>query len=387
MGNHAYLASHPLMARLEAVTPADGPLRVEQLRALLSQLVASLRPQESIPSADPSWRPYRVIQRRFGDGLGASEVGDDLGLSVRQVQREQRRGLQAMARSLVAMLEDASESSAAGPADALASEIERVSDDSVVYDAREPTQAGVQAVRPLLDRSGTQLELDLASLPMLVSGSPVVHKQLVIAAASYALRCAGARRLRLGLARSARYVVLSLVAVQTRPSQDTVAEAPPSELVALVEHLCASIDVGEQGTTWYMHVRLPAVGSEPVVALVDDNQDLASLFGRYLTGHGYRLMVVPSADRALEQLAHDPADVIVLDIMMRGTDGWELLRQLKAAEDTARIPVVICSVLNQPELAETMGAVAYLCKPVTRRQLLDCLAEVLQAHNGPSAPR
>ena len=65
--------------------------------------------------------------------------------------------------------------------------------------------------------------------------------------------------------------------------------------------------------------------------------------------------------------------VIVLDVMMPGEDGWEVLTKLKAQSGTAEIPVIVCSVLDEPHMAQLLGASEYLPKPVTQRALLRAL--------------
>jgi len=64
-------------------------------------------------------------------------------------------------------------------------------------------------------------------------------------------------------------------------------------------------------------------------------------------------------------------------VMMRGVDGWEILQQLKADPRTQQIPVAICSVLDEPELARSLGADSYILKPVRPARLQSCLAELL----------
>jgi len=63
--------------------------------------------------------------------------------------------------------------------------------------------------------------------------------------------------------------------------------------------------------------------------------------------------------------------------MMRDTDGWTVLQRLKAEPRTQDIPVLVCSVIDEPELARTLGAAGLLKKPVSREQLLDAVAAVI----------
>jgi CheY-like chemotaxis protein len=66
-------------------------------------------------------------------------------------------------------------------------------------------------------------------------------------------------------------------------------------------------------------------------------------------------------------------DAIVLDVMMPEMQGWEVLQRLHSDPPTASIPVVVCSVINNPELAEALGASLFLPKPVSRLDVLNAL--------------
>ena len=112
------------------------------------------------------------------------------------------------------------------------------------------------------------------------------------------------------------------------------------------------------------------------VMVIDDNEGLPALFSRYLGESGYTVVGVQNADEGLLLARERPPSAIVLDIIMPGTDGWAVLAQLKADPVTAGVPVIVCSVFNDPGLAGSLGAAACLCKPVSQATLLRVLAEV-----------
>ncbi len=76
-------------------------------------------------------------------------------------------------------------------------------------------------------------------------------------------------------------------------------------------------------------------------------------------------------------VAENPPDLIILDVMMPTMDGWQVLRSLKQNPGTEKIPIIVCSVLKEPELAISLGARAYLKKPVDRLELLATLERIL----------
>ena len=77
---------------------------------------------------------------------------------------------------------------------------------------------------------------------------------------------------------------------------------------------------------------------------------------------------------------------ILLDIMMPQRDGWTLLGQLREHPDTHAIPVIVCSILPQEQLALVLGAAAFLRKPVSRADLLRALAQLLESQNPAAGP-
>jgi CheY-like chemotaxis protein len=113
--------------------------------------------------------------------------------------------------------------------------------------------------------------------------------------------------------------------------------------------------------------------SHSCVLVIDDNAGLIELLQRYLTGEPYEVMGASDGREGLFLASERRPDVIVLDIMMPQQDGWEVLQRLKTQEKTRDIPVIVCSVLNDPELAFSLGACEFLAKPVTRDRLLTAL--------------
>jgi len=78
-----------------------------------------------------------------------------------------------------------------------------------------------------------------------------------------------------------------------------------------------------------------------------------------------------------DALAAMTPDLILLDVLMPQQDGWRLLQGLKTQEDTATIPVVICSVLGQSDLATALGAAAVVQKPISEEVLVATVGQIL----------
>ena len=106
----------------------------------------------------------------------------------------------------------------------------------------------------------------------------------------------------------------------------------------------------------------------PTVLVVDDTPDNLVLMAELLKGR-YRVKVAPNGERALKIAQTEPApDLVLLDIMMPGMDGYEVCRQLKAREATQGIPVIFLTARSDMEderFGLALGAVDYITKPVS----------------------
>jgi CheY-like chemotaxis protein len=122
-------------------------------------------------------------------------------------------------------------------------------------------------------------------------------------------------------------------------------------------------------------ISLPLAGLEHVL-VIDDVEAVHRLFERYLSPLNYEVSGVSDGTLALKAARNLQPDVIILDVMIPHVDGWHILRSLKEDELTAAIPVVICSVLDEPDVALGSGASAFLKKPVRREALLAVLKQV-----------
>ena len=114
----------------------------------------------------------------------------------------------------------------------------------------------------------------------------------------------------------------------------------------------------------------------PRVLVIDDNEGLAEMLDRYLTGHACRVTAATSGREGLRLAQELVPDAIVLDVMMPDMDGWDVLQRLRVHPRTANIPVIIYSVINDPDLAYSLGATLFLPKPVRRDDVLTALHQL-----------
>ncbi len=138
-----------------------------------------------------------------------------------------------------------------------------------------------------------------------------------------------------------------------------------------------SIQPGNKSTL--MELKIPAAQTINVL-VIDDNPDILHFYHRYLARTCYTLTDLREGRQVFETIEKNRPDIIVLDVMLPDTDGWELLSQFKGRASSRDIPVIVCSVLGQKELALSFGAKAYLSKPVGRLEFIQALDYAASLH-------
>ena len=116
------------------------------------------------------------------------------------------------------------------------------------------------------------------------------------------------------------------------------------------------------------------------ILVVEDDPDIRELVALRLRGHGHRTVAVASAPEALEGLDdRGPPDVAVLDVMLPGMNGLDLLREIRARDGCTELPAVFLSARVQEhevQAGRDLGAV-YLTKPFVASALLSAIERVL----------
>lgn len=115
------------------------------------------------------------------------------------------------------------------------------------------------------------------------------------------------------------------------------------------------------------------------ILVIDDDAAVRDLMLRRLASEDFRVETAASGQEGLQRARELQPDVIILDVMMPGMDGWAVLTQLKADPELALIPVVMMTMVNDKSMGFSLGASEYLTKPVEREQLVGILRKY-EAH-------
>ena len=118
-----------------------------------------------------------------------------------------------------------------------------------------------------------------------------------------------------------------------------------------------------------------------VVLIVDDVPDNLSVLHDALDESGYTVLVATNGEAAIQRAAQALPDIVLLDAVMPGMDGFEVARRLKARPDTAHIPIVFMTGLTDTEhvvQAFQAGGVDYVTKPIRAKEVLARMAVHVQ---------
>ncbi len=168
--------------------------------------------------------------------------------------------------------------------------------------------------------------------------------------------------------------------------------------LAITKHFCQMMggDVlveSEEGAGSTFTIRLPAqvaVAAEEdslvpatmvpdappgasTVLVVDDDATVHDLMPRSLKGQGFHVVSANGGQEGLRLARELHPQVITLDVLMPGMDGWSVLSALKADPELADIPVIMVTILDQKNMGFALGAAEYLTKPIDRERLISVL--------------
>ena len=322
----------------------------------------------------PLSRRNRLLLRlRYFDGRSTAGILNQLVLSERQFYREHQRAI----RTVSQIIWDQHFAAADAPDSAhlsLADELDYLNVDSShkVFYPREEIAAALAATRVIAEQRGIEISLRESAEPISLNVSQPVFRQFIIYLLNELIGATavnGAIVIALRQSEGAPVIVIRSTALLVDGRGFCArlsAGSTPRELMrSLKVTLGWAVAPPEISLTFALQIHK--------VLIVDDNPDTVSLFKRYLANRPYQLLSASDETEALEIAGQTPLLCIILDIMLPGVDGWQILQKCKTHPETADIPVLICSVLDMQDVALSLGADAYIKKPPSREEFLSTL--------------
>ncbi|HEY64914.1 MAG TPA: response regulator [Caldilineae bacterium] len=375
-----HLQSHPLARYLDGVADADKVTRAQKLRRLLIEAIEQLSPVDATSASPDASCGYSALCYRYIDGLTPEEIAGILAISPRQVYRKLREGVEAVATVLwdqLQMDERARPAQSSTPTDrrTLAqATVEQLSARAhpEILDIHDVLRGILNDLKPYCDQIGAGITLSGSSEPLPVYADRTMLRQALMNLLTSGLDQTGRQPLLIHIERRPGQLQLTLSPQpETRPRVLFSGEVKREGIgweVALQLLRKQGGQVAYQEDPWRVEVRMPLAGPHHVL-VIDDMSDIIDLFQRFTSQYAIEVIGAGTAAEAFEVLQQVTPSLILLDVMLPRQDGWEILQRLKANPATSQIPVVICSILNEPGLATALGADGYLRKPVSQEAL------------------
>ena len=127
--------------------------------------------------------------------------------------------------------------------------------------------------------------------------------------------------------------------------------------------------------------------SPPRILVVEDERDIAALVAYHLMKEGYRVRTTEGGQEALEAVSAEKPDLILLDLMLPGFSGYEVLQELRRRQETADVPVVVLTARRDEAdrvMGLELGADDYVTKPFSPRELVLRVSAVLRRVQSPA---
>lgn len=390
--DYVFLQHIPLSAVFDAT--GEGWHRGATLHRFLVETIDRLKPPPGTPPHSQLWRRYRHAFMRYIESATVAQVAEELGVSERQARRDNREAVEAVAALLRQRLGPPMEKypslEPTAPAVArvngtrgvgLQKEVERIG----AIEPHGPTSladvvsGSLATVSNLAQDKSIAFVTQMPSVGSLISAERTAIRQVVLGLLVGAIDLA---------ATDSQIVVsveidrdLASVAITAKRAEHASPESDERfhGRLAIAKKLAApyGITIVDQIVEGDLRISFAApTVRQTIVLLVDDNPGMLRLLRRYLGGSEYVVREASTPDEALALAQEIQPDVITLDVMMPSKDGWEVLQTLHAQPRTQHIPVVVCSVLKEQDLARSLGAAAFLAKPINQAALLRALSEV-----------
>jgi CheY-like chemotaxis protein/predicted DNA-binding protein (UPF0251 family) len=405
---------------LRATLGPDSQLDGKAVQQAIVQAIKSLAPAPDVPLTVRIRRTYDILSLRYIQNLTQEQAAARLGITPRHLRREQQDATDTLARWLWEQRPGAIDDGVltgvtVAPAldepaewrSQIRQEIASLRENapSAVASVEKSVRSVVELESALAARHGVQIEMDAVLPDLMVAVHPTALRQILITAIGQLLSHMKEGTIRIQSASAAGEVRITISGQSARPTEVEQSIA----LADLVAELGGSLrseshpdradlkmtgdqrpETGGRSTRTFscavaspssllppawiydLEIAFPAA-HKATVLVVDDNLDLVHFYQRYIEGTRYQIVHLALGQIVLSALADIASDVIVLDVMLPDIDGWELLTQLRQHPSFRHIPIIVCSVIRQEELALALGAALYLPKPVRRREFIRAL--------------
>ncbi len=372
------LETHLLIGVINVPEDYSGS-KGEFIRKLIVDEIERFKPTDKDESLTAiEWRSYNILYKRYVEGISLRELSQMLSISERQLRRDNSRALQALSGRIWDKL-FASDENQFTPDDDQQDTPQTFEVNLEKLDLSEITFGVATVLQKRIISEGLALSVENEVSPIHVMADRVIIRQILISLISYFLNfsCEGEIAVCSDIIGTNANIV-----IHSKLNEPWSGELRKehADLLESALYWCQQLQASiaesypPQGDTGIIELTfsLP-IAKQAVILVVDDQKPTQQMFRRYLNRTAYEVVGITDSAEALANARQLKPKLITLDVMMPKVDGWEILQALKTDPETKDIPVLVCSAWEEPELANSLGAVGFLKKPVRQGDLLQML--------------
>ncbi len=375
----ASLETHPALFSVIKLPAGFTGSKGEYVRRYMLEAIEKIRPsRKEVDLTAPEWRPYIILNKRYIEGIGVQELADTLAISTRQMRRDQHKAITALTEILWA----ACYPDERPDHDTDVSPVVEVHNEMI--DPLETTRGVYAMLKRVCDEKGLRVEFIQPTEFVPVITDRVILRQVLISLFNDILRDQTGTQLIVRCEAAKEQVRLEFASRIEADCTDLLADAANADDLTAVMYWCERIHARvevvctrETDGCWVRRTLWLPHADQRIMLVIDDQEPVVNLFQRYLSQTDLLVIGINHPAEAITLARHLRPAVITLDVMMPQMDGWELLQLIKLDEMLKNIPVIVCSAWDDPDLSHSLGAQAYLKKPVTQKMLLDVIKPLL----------
>ena len=357
---------------------------MEVIRQMLRLQIEEMKPDVAVPSDAPSRRFFEVLNYRYLASISQEETAFQLGMTPRNLRRIQQQAVAALAQHIWnahqardRLAKQQAETSSVTIPEHLPIlrelEVLQLNSPGAVADLTESLERVLAISGAVVNNQKINLEIVKPEIPLTVSVHPSVLDQILLATVEQLGKQSDEGIIRIKASLQGKLAEIEICSTQNMSDLPYMTAPFVIEMLKLAG---GTQSIEQEKRQVWVSFKFPAVSNIPIL-LIDDNPDFFHLFRRYTLRTRYIMHNIREGSQLRNALAEFHPQIIILDVLLPDVDGWQLLIDLQNPHLGQSIPVVVCTALSQKDLAYSLGAKAYLPKPVTREAFLRTLDEII----------
>jgi CheY-like chemotaxis protein len=373
---------------VEWLGQSSAPDRAAALQRVLTDAIHALQPPEDEVAQSSAWAIYDLLNLQYIRQYERNVVASQLGVSERQLRREQRLALEALAQylwqkfsldSLKPIPEPIEPEPTIEQASNLKTELGWLKNSQV--EEQGTLQDLLQSVKtlanPLAEQCGVTLHFKIEPRLEQIPSPQASLRSILLTILNALIPRVEKNSIFFAISQAGADIQILVSSANVRvPSDSSREEINLKTAQQLAAYYDARLEYSYSALGFQASLRFTLPEQVPIL-VIDDNADWLDMLKRYAVGTRYQIFTTNDPRAAAELVSKIQPALIFLDVMMPNVDGWQIFSELRHVGSTSEVPIIICSILPLNDLALSLGVNAFLQKPITQSQFIAAIEQQL----------